>query len=284
MRLIENSLFCCDNLELLGKIPDESIDLIYCDVLYGTGKTFPDFKDIKAEERVVKEFYEFRLSLMRNKLKQTGSIYIQVDTRINHWMRVIMDEVFGYNNFRNEVVWWKKSFSEGEDTTYLKRHDNILFYSKTDNFYSDPQYIHNSKKEKRIKKGYWDAGDAYLIYNKEKFNEFKNKQISLGKFKNKKIKERINESPSSRCHDVIDDIEILKHNSPEYVGYSTQKPIELMKRLILSSSKENDLVADFFMGSGSFVVQASKLKRRYIGCDINPRAVELCKKRLSSID
>lgn len=280
---IENRLFCCDNLDLLDKIPDETLDLIYCDVLYGTGKSFTHFRDIKADEKVVKDFYECRLALMKNKLKKTGSIYIQINTRINHWLRIIMDEIFGYDNFRNEIIWWKESFSEPKGGTYLKRHDNILFYSKSDEFYFEPQYIYNSKKEKRIKKGFFDTGDSYLVYDKKKFNKFKNKQESLNKFKNKPIKYRLNEKPSTKCHDVINDIGSVKHNSKEYVGYSTQKPMELMKRIILSSSKENDLVGDFFLGSGSFVVQAFKLRRRYIGCDINPEAIKICENRLNSI-
>lgn len=194
-----------------------------------------------------------------------------------------MDEIFGYENFRSEIVWWKKSFSEGKDPTYLKRHDNILFYSKSNDFYFNPQYIYNSKKDKRIKKGYHDSGDAYLVYDEEKFKRYKNKQVRLGKFNNKKIKMRLDEKPLTKCHDVIVDIDILKHNSLEYVGYSTQKPLKLIERIILSSSKQNNLVADFFMGSGSFVVQAFKLKRRYIGCDINPKAIDICQKRLNSI-
>lgn len=278
----ENSLFCCDNLELLEKIPDETIDLIYCDILYGTGKKFDDFKDIKAQEEIVKEFYEYRLALMNNKLKKTGSIYIQVDTRINHWIRIIMDEIFGYDNFRNEIIWWKKSFSDKDQEAYLKRHDVILFYTKTDNYYYETQFIYNEKKQKRMKKGYWDAGDAYLIYDEEKFMKFKEDKIKKGKFKDKKEKLKTDDNFTTKCHDVIDDIDIVKHNSPEYVEYSCQKPLKLMERILLCSSKENDLVADFFMGSGSFVVQAAKMNRRYIGCDINPKSVEITRDRLKN--
>ena len=100
--MITETLHCGDNLEYMKTLPSNSIDLIYNDLLYGTGRNFGDYKDIKADRKTVEDFYIPRITEMHRLLKDTGSIYLQMDTRINHWMRCIMDDVFGYNNFRNE--------------------------------------------------------------------------------------------------------------------------------------------------------------------------------------
>jgi len=86
-----------DNLELLLSQPDESVDLIYCDILYGTGRNFGDYQDLKPIRSEIEAHYLPRLKEMKRVLKQNGSIYLQMDTRINHWMRILMDKVFGYD-------------------------------------------------------------------------------------------------------------------------------------------------------------------------------------------
>ena len=98
-------LRCCDNLELMATIPNNTIDLIYCDILYGTGKDFMDYKDLYPMREIIEEHYLPRLKEMHRILKNTGSIYLQMDSRISHWVRCLLDEVFGYGNFRNELIW-----------------------------------------------------------------------------------------------------------------------------------------------------------------------------------
>jgi site-specific DNA-methyltransferase (adenine-specific) len=93
-----------DNLELLLSQPDESVDLIYCDILYGTGKDFMDYKDLYPMREIIEEHYLPRLKEMHRVLKNTGSIYLQMDYRIIHWVRCMMDDIFGYGNFRNEII------------------------------------------------------------------------------------------------------------------------------------------------------------------------------------
>ena len=94
-----------DNLELLLSQPDESVDLIYCDILYGTGKDFMDYKDLYPMREIIEEHYLPRLKEMHRVLKSTGSIYLQMDYRIEHWVRCMMDDIFGYGNFRNQIIW-----------------------------------------------------------------------------------------------------------------------------------------------------------------------------------
>ena len=96
---------CCDNLELMSKIKSGTVDLIYCDILYGTGRNFGDYQDLKPIRIEIENHYLPRLIEMKRVLKQNGSIYIQMDTRINHWVRLIMDDIFGYDNFKNEICW-----------------------------------------------------------------------------------------------------------------------------------------------------------------------------------
>ena len=117
-----------DNLELLLSQPDESVDLIYCDILYGTGRNFGDYQDLKPIRSEIEAHYLPRLKEMHRVLKSTGSIYLQMDYRIIHWVRCMMDDIFGYGNFRNEIIWCYTSPS-GAKNNFPKKHDNIVFYS-----------------------------------------------------------------------------------------------------------------------------------------------------------
>ena len=94
-----------DNMELLKSQPSESVNMIYSDILYGTGRNFGEYQDLKPIRKEIESHYLPRITEMKRVLKQNGCIYLQMDTRINHWMRCLMDDVFGYQNFRNEIVW-----------------------------------------------------------------------------------------------------------------------------------------------------------------------------------
>jgi len=230
-----NKIYQNDNLKLLNKLPNEYIDLIYCDILYGTGNNFNNYKDLSYDKKIIKEFYIPRFKQMFRVLKNSGSIYLQMDWRISHWIRCLMDNIFGHERIINEIIW---SYGLGGSSSkqFSKKHDNILWYSKSKNF----------------------------VYNKQE--EPCTSLMCEGQMKN-----RI---------DVWNDIPSLNNMAKERVGYSTQKPEALLKRIILASSNENDLVADFFCGSGTSMIVAKKLNRNYIGCDISKRAVEITNERL----
>ena len=121
----------CDNLELMAEMQDNTVDLIYCDILYGTGRKFKDYQDLKPIRSEIESHYVPRIKEMHRILKSTGSIYLQMDTRINHWMRCIMDDIFGYDNFRNEIIWGYKTGGASKKE-YSKKHDVILFYKPFD--------------------------------------------------------------------------------------------------------------------------------------------------------
>jgi len=272
-----NNVYCVDNLELMKQMQDNSIDLIYCDILYGTGRNFGDYQDIKAEKSVIFDFYTNRLKEMYRILNKNGVIVLQCDYRINHWIRNMLDDIFGYDSFINEVVWWYKKFSQNNDRTYLTNHDYLIIYSKGEDYTFNTQYVVNKDKKKRMKKGYFNCGGGkYLVYDFNKFDKFaKDKSIP-----DDKIKDKTDDTPYTRVDDVFRDINFINSQSKERVGYETQKPKALVERIIKTFSNEGDIVADFFCGSGTTGVVAKELGRQYIMCDINPRAVEVSKKRL----
>ena len=249
-----NQVYLKDNLELMKEIPDNYIDLIYCDILYGTGRKFKDYQDLKADRKVIENHYIPRIKEMHRILKDTGSIYLQMDCRINHWIRILMDDVFGYDNFRNEIVW---CYNGGgvTDKNFNKKHDVIVLYAKT------YKYIYNIQ---------------YQAYNDNSTKRLLNKH--KGKDKSKKL---------DRGTPMVDwwiNIKcIVNPANKEYVDYKTQKPKALLERIIKASSNENDIVADFYMGSGTSMVVAKELKRKYIGCDISEKAVAITKKRLNAV-
>ena len=244
-----------NNLEFMQSISSNTLDLIYCDVLYGTGRDFMDYKDLYPMKEIIYEHYEPRIKEMHRILKDTGSIYLQMDYRIVHWVRCIMDDVFGYGNFRNEIVWcytmpnnYKKSFN--------KKHDNILFYSKSNDW---------TFNWKDVTVDYSDSSKNRAKYAHSKTSQMgKNGKMLLDEGK------------------LVEDywlIPVVSGN--ERVKYQTQKPKKIIERIVKASSNQNDLVGDFYLGSGTTAVVCKELSRRFVGCDINPNAVKLTNERLN---
>ncbi len=240
-----NQIYCCDNLELMRKLPSISINLIYCDILYGTGRKMKDYQDLRPIRSEIEIHYKPRLIEMYRILKNTGLIYLQMDYRIVHWIRQLMDDIFGYENFRNEIIWHYNS-APRKKGCFGSRHDTILRYSKT---------------------GIWTFNDEdiRIPYSTTAPRGY--------------AKERYYHDKGKVPGDVWTIPMIAQNDKTERVGYSTQKPMELLKRIILSSSNSNDLVADFYCGSGTTLAVAKALGRNYLGCDINFKAVEISKNR-----
>lgn len=235
---------CQDNLDFMKTIDSESVDLIYSDILYGTGRKFTDYQDLKPDKKIIEEHYIPRIREMYRVLKSTGTIYLQMDTKINHWLRCIMDDIFGYDNFRNEIIWHYNT-APRKKLDFGKRHDIILRYTKSDNY-----------KFNAIREPY--SLTAPRGYEKEKYYH-----------------------PEGKVIGDVWQMNILGQNDKkERVGYDTQKPIDLVKRIIQASSDEGDLVADFYAGSHTTGVAALSLNREYIACDINPKSLQMAEKRL----
>ena len=252
-----NKLYCMDNLELLKQLPSNSIDLIYCDILYNTGKKFKDYDDRLGTPQQATDWYRPRLIEMRRVLKDTGTILLQMDYRLHPYIRIEMDNIFGIDKLVNDLIW---QYSGGgiPKNKFAPKHDNILLYSKSNNytFNVDKLRVPYSESTKQRFSG--------VINNKRNGIDFGQQTLN-----------KLGKHPES-----VISMPILAPSSNERVGYDTQKPKHLLMYLINGLTNENDVVADFFMGSGTTIIVAKELNRNYIGCDINPRAIEITKNRL----
>lgn len=239
-------IFCGDNLDFMMTLPNNSIDLIYCDILYGTGRKFNDYQDLNPNKLEIEAHYIPRIQQMYHILKDTGTICLQMDYRINHWIRCIMDDVFGYDSFRNEIIWHYNS-APRKKNCFGSRHDTILRYTKTDKFTFN-----------EIREPY--SLSAPRGYTKEKYYH-----------------------PDGKVIGDVWQVNILGQNDKtERTGYATQKPIVLIERIIESMSNKNDVVADFYLGSGTTGVVCKMLERQFIGCDINENAILLTNERINN--
>ena len=254
-----------DNLELLLSQPDESVDLIYCDILYGTGRNFGDYQDLKPIRSEIETHYISRIKEMHRVLKSTGSIYLQMDSRISHWVRCILDDIFAYGNFRNELIWCYNTGGKSKKW-FSKKHDNILWYSKSSKYIFNYDAISEKRglqKRNNLKK-IIENGITYFVCR------------ANGK------EYRYSENDNILLNDWWIDIAQMQQHHPDRTGYYSQKPKELIERIIKASSNEGDTVADYYLGSGTTAVVCKELNRNFIGCDINPKAIEITKARLNA--
>lgn len=197
-----------------------------------------------------------RLVELRRVLRPTGSIYLHCDPTASHYLKILMDAVFGANNFRNEIVWcYRGGGSPKKD--FGRRHDIILRYSKSEEYFFDPDPVRTPYQAEGIHR----KDDS--MWGKHKGTDKVYKPHPLGK--------------------IPEDwwpINILNANDPERLGYPTQKPESLLERIILASSNERDVVLDPFCGCGTAIAVAQRINRRWIGIDITHLAITLIKHRL----
>ena len=198
-----------------------------------------------------------RLIIMRELLSDTGSIFLHCDWHKAPHLRCLLDEIFGPENFRNEIIWSYKSAGMST-STFPRKHDNIFYYSKTADRVFYPIYVpHDEKVIKRFQR---DEKGPYQLVNGKKY--YMNPQ---GK-------------PVEDVWEIL-----LANRDSQRTGYPTQKPEALIERIIKCATREGDLVLDCFMGSGTTQAVAMKLGRRFIGADINLGAIQTTTKRLLAI-
>jgi adenine-specific DNA-methyltransferase len=293
----KNKLIWGDNKYIMSSLLPEfagKINLIYIDPPFATGADFSikmkigDLEWTKEpsviEEKAYRDtwgrgldsylqmMYE-RLVLMRELLAENGSIYVHVDYRVDSYIRCILDEIFGKENLINEIIWRYPAASAQTSRFFIKAHNTIFLYSKSPNyiFNNDPRtFIEYSERVKKALKR--DEKGFYYLRG--------------GSYAGKKLAEKIyvdEDQLGMLPRDVWTDIPYIRANTPEYLNYETQKPEKLLERIILSSSNEGDLVADFFCGSGTTLAVAEKLGRRWIGCDLSKFAIHTTRKRLLDI-
>lgn len=261
-----NMVYLTDNLDFLRKLDSKTIDLIYIDPPFYTGVDYKEFSDLWLSLNDYLTFMKERVKEMYRVLKRAGSFYCHCDINAIFDLKPIYDGIFGRDNFKREIIWDVGSVSgfKSQVKGWVRQHDTILYYTKSDDFTFNKQYV--PYKEEYIKKMFRYKDDNGRQYRKRRDG-----------------KQYLDEKPGNLIGDVWSDIYSYqtRTKSKEYCGYPTQKPEKLLERIILSSSNEGDLVADFFCGSGTTLIVAKRLNRKWIGVDNNPKAIDLCKKRLN---
>ena len=286
-----NKIFWGDNLQVMSHLLKEyrgQIDLIYIDPPFdskadykkkievkGVGKAESDsstfeekqYGDIWTNDEYLQFMYE-RLILLRELLSERGSIYLHCDWHRSAYLRLLLDEVFGANNFRNEIVWSYFGFKRATSKKFPQKHDVIYSYTKSPDYIWNVQYKpHSPEYIKRFKKDangrlYRDdvnptGGGTRIIY--------------------------LDEVEGDIVDSVWTDIPPVNPVAKERQNYPTQKPEALIERIIKSSTNPGDLVFDCFMGSGTTQAVAMNLGRRFIGADINLGAIQTTTKRLVGV-
>jgi len=273
-----------ENMKLMKSLESNSVDLIYCDILYGTGRKFKDYQDLKPKREVIEEHYIPRIKEMHRLLKDTGSIYLQTNVKTSHWIRYILDDVFGYDNFCNEIIWeFNKGGFSNTNKKYNNEYDVILYYAnpkhkKTDLRMGFDSLSGKTKKDFR----YSDENGVYKLINANIQNRNINK-TDLTKYVKQKeqyfLKKYKHEHQGLRVCDLWLDIKHINWQSKEKNNYQSQKPKALLERIIKASSNEGDLVADFYGGSFTTAEVCKDLNRNFIGCDISEKGVNIGLKR-----
>ena len=254
-----NRLIWGDNLHVMRQLPSESIDLIYIDPPFFSGRQYNVIFGDQNEVRSFNDIWEggmpgylvwlnARLYEMKRLLKKTGSIYVHCDWHASHYIKVEMDKIFGYENFLNEIV-WHYDYGARSKKYFGRKHDCIFWYKKTDNYFFNSQ--------------------AVLVPYESKMTQWR---YTRGRQAGKPM-------PQGKIPSDVWEIKI-NAMSKERIGYPTQKPEALIERIIKASTKEGDVVADFFCGGGTTPAVAQRLGRRWIACDQSRVAIAVTANRL----
>ena len=257
--LIPDAIVCGDNLEWLPLIADESVDMCYIDPPFFTNRDFIEFNDKFSSMNAYIEWMRPRVTLIHQKLKKTGSIFLHCDWHASHRLRCLLDDVFGENRFVNEIIWFYKGAGVPKDR-FSRRHDTIFWYARTKNWIFNLENVrteYSQTTKERFK---------HYIGNKRNGHDFGIQALN----------------PKGKHPDDVFEIPIIAPSANERLGYPTQKPEALIKRIIECSTNEGDVVLDCFAGSGTTAKVAADLKRRFIVGDISINAISLTKQRLQA--
>jgi DNA modification methylase len=244
----------------------------------------------KGADSFISMIYE-RLVLMRDLLADDGSIYIHCDWRVNSYIRLVLDEIFGKDNFKNEISWKRghtvKNTLSGQ---FPRSNDSILFYSKSNNNIFNALYgeysagtLSNYNKDDGDGRGLYRL-QSLRTYSEESVSKFR-KDGRIYEAKSGKIwmKQYLDDRPGPKIDSFWGDISSIEIKRQEQLGYPTQKPEELLERIIRSSSNEGDIVADFFVGSGTTTAVSERLGRKWVASDLGKFSVHTTRKRLINV-
>jgi DNA modification methylase len=215
-----------------------------------------------------------RLFLLHDLIAHDGSIFVHCDWRMNSLIRLCLDEIFGKNNFSNSIVWSYSGWNKKLKRSFEKRHDNIIFYTKSDKSYFESYFQPWASKEEYVK------ARKQKIRIDDDGREYVNSDAGKGE----RIKRYLDDAIKDGV--VIDDVwplDKINNSAHESLDYPTQKPEILLERIIAAACPSNGLVADFFCGSGTTLAVAEKLGRKWIGCDLGRFAIHTSRKRLIGV-
>jgi DNA modification methylase len=241
----------------------------------------------KGLDSYMQWFYETAL-LLKELLADDGSIYVHLDWHVCHYAKAILDEVFGYDKFKNEIVWRYRRWTAGS-SSFQRMHDVIYYYTKSEEYTFNKTYVEPTEGQKVKHLKGWDRNTAMiegrrqpqlLVYNQAKVDE----AVKEGRINLKEYARVVQVNVTETIAPDVWDINFINSQSQERVEYSTQKPEALLERIIKASSNEGDLILDCFCGSGTTAAAAEKLNRRWITCDLGRFAIHTTRKRLLGID
>ena len=322
-------VYCGDNLGQLSNLSDACVDLVYIDppfnsnrnyeVFWGETKEKRAFEDCHASTQAYIDYMRPRCQQLARVLKPTGSFYYHCDWHASHYVKVMLDQLFGENNFQNEIVWKRAdahSDSKQGAKHYGRIHDSIFFYtnggkhtfntkfkplseSTTESWYKHVEQgtgrRHNKADLTAAKgggdteyefKGHKPPAGRYWAYSRAKMQDMDDAGLIVySKTGRPYMKRYLDESKGVPLQSWWDDISMLRGitRSSERLGYPTQKPLPLLERIIKVSSNPNDIVLDAFCGCGTALVAAQELGRQWVGIDVSPTACRVMAKRLRTV-
>lgn len=331
-----NRLYWGDNLQVMSHLLKEfrgQVQLVYIDPpfdskaeykktisLRGASATSDhgafeekQYADIWTNDEYLQFMYE-RLILLRELLSSTGSIYIHLGRQVAHHIKIVLDEVFGFQNCRSNIIWQKLRSVKSQSSHFANMYDTLLVYSSGEGFCFNPQFVEKDPKLLETHYRYTDEqtgrrynladftqagsgparrfGDRVMeppsgkhwIWSQERIDEaMAQGRIVFSKGGLPYVKRFFDEGEGTRVGDIWIDINPVNQVAKERTDYPTQKPEALLERIIQASSNPGDLVFDCFMGSGTTQAVAMRLGRRFIGADINLGAVQITTKRLLAL-
>ena len=238
------------------------VRLICIDPPFATKQEFRGSQDQKAYQDKIAgarflEFLRKRLVFLRELLSKDGNIYVHLDWKKGHYVKVLMDEVFKEENFVNEIIWWYRDPSGAVKDAFMKKHDVVLFYAK-----NNGGHIFN-------------LDEVRIPYKEGTIKQAESGTTSFGRI--------VKVHPLGRLPEDVWQIAIINSQAFERTGYPTQKPEAILERIIKASSNPGDLVMDCFAGSGTTCAVSEKLNRRWIGVDCGKLAIYTMQKRLLNI-
>jgi site-specific DNA-methyltransferase (adenine-specific)/adenine-specific DNA-methyltransferase len=294
---LENSLILGDCLKVMSHLPDHMVDLIYIDPPFGTGRERKGENlkkqaggrirtDEEAEVFRLRDVWDGqlegylawlrpRIEEMVRLLKPAGSLLVHLDWHASHYVKVMLDEIMGRQRFVNEIIWHYKS--GGHSRRRLSRKfDSIFWYARGD------EYAYNAAAAALPRNRCGLCGDENRKKNHMKRQKDENGRVVRMIKSAGKIYKYYEDDPAPP-NDVWLDIPHLHQRDPERTGYPAQKPLKLLERLVLLCSRPGDVVGDFFTGTGTTLIAASRHGRRWLGCDNEADALRLAAERLNQL-